>query len=128
MEFEVMSWRPLERVFFLEEVGHLDRAGAEILDELAVVPCGPQKTLDASGVSGRRHGVDGFDLGWVHVEPILVDVVAEETDARLTHECFLRRDLNVALMQTVEYPGEYVSVVLVVRVYTDVVAERGHKF
>ena len=123
-----MSWRPLERVFFLEEVGHLDRAGAEILDELAVVPCGPQKTLDASGVSGRRHGVDGFDLGWVHVEPILVDVVAEETDAWLTHECFLRRDLNVALMQTVEYLGEYVSVVLVVRVYTDVVAERGHKF
>ena len=37
------------------------------------------------------------------MEPVFVEVVSEETDARLTHECFLRRNLNVALAKPVEY-------------------------
>jgi len=35
--------------------------------------------------------------------------------------------LNVALAETIENPGEYIGMVLVVRVYTHVVAERGHE-
>jgi hypothetical protein len=35
--------------------------------------------------------------------------------------------LNVALVKMIEYPGEYIGVVLVVHVHTHVVAERGHK-